>query len=113
MLFKCSPIPIKLASAVFKSSEDCELVCKFFNFVRLLSVVDTLKLLALGLASEIVLPPADRRGFPFKGGGVALVAKVTRVSLELTRGRGRVGTSWSRSMWEWLVVGMSSVTWSP
>lgn len=74
--------------------------------------VDVLKLLALGFASENAFPP-DRRGFLIKGGGVALVAKVTRVSCELTRGRGSVGTSWSRSMWEWQVVGVSSVTWSP
>ena len=112
MLFKRSPILTKFPLVVFKSSEDCELACKFFNFVTLLSVVDTLKLLALGFASERTFPPppTDNRGFPLRGGGVALVAKVTLVSLELTRGRGSVGTSWSRSMWEWQVVGMSRVT---
>ena len=96
MLLKCSPIPIKFASTMFKSSEDCELVCKFFNFVTfLLSVVATLKLLALGFANDKAFPPPppDNRAFPFRGGGVALVAKVTRVSRELTRGRGSVGTS--------------------
>lgn len=94
IFFKRSPIPTKFASAVFKSSEDCELACKFFNFAMLLSVVDTLKLLARGLDSVIAFPlPTDNRGFPFRGGGVALVAKVTRVSLELTSGSGKVGTS--------------------
>ena len=71
-------------------------------------LVETLKLLALGFDSDIMLP-AGRRDFPIAG-GVALVAKVTRVSCELTMGRGRVGTSLRRSTWDWLVVGVSSVT---
>lgn len=69
--------------------------------------VGTLKLLARGL---VLLP--DKRDFPAIG-GVALVAKVILVSLELTIGRGNVGTLCSRSTCDWLVVGMSSVTCSP
>ena len=89
----------------FKSSVDLD--------VKLLSMTEselvaTLKLLALGLTCVVAVVP-NERDFPITG-GVALVAKVTRVSREFTSGRGNVGTPCRRSMWEWLVVGVSSVT---
>ena len=104
--FNRSPRSVKFDPKMFKFKSSVDLDVKLLSMTES-ELVATLKLLALGLTCVVVVPNDGE--FPTTG-GVALVAKVTRVSREFTSGRGNVGTPCKRSMWEWLVVGVSSVT---